>query len=55
MDESSDGILQGLKRLIEQPALRERLGEGAAAAAQARFNARTLAEKTVQFYETLLA
>jgi len=55
VDESSDGILQGLKRLIEQPALRERLGEGAAAAAQARFNARTLAEKTVQFYETLLA
>lgn len=54
VEESSEGLLRGLTRLIDEPALRERLGEGAAAAARARFDSRIQAGKATRFYESLL-
>ncbi len=54
VEETSESLLRGLERVISEPALRKRLGEGAAAAARKRFDGHLLADKVSQFYETLL-
>ena len=54
VQETSDDLVRGIGRLITEPGLRARLGEGAAAVARARFDARLQAEKATLFYEQLL-
>jgi hypothetical protein len=54
VEETVEGLWRGISRLISEPTLRERLGEGASAVARARFDARLQAEKVTAFYEQLL-
>ncbi len=54
VDETTDGLVRGVSRLVSEPALRKRLGEGAATAARERFDTRAQAGKVLGFYETLL-
>ena len=54
VEENAESLAQGMRRLLAEPSLRERLGQGAAAVARGRYDARQQAEKVTAFYEQLL-
>ena len=55
VEESARGLEQGLDRLVADAALRDRLREGARAAAERRFDLRVQAEAVTRFYAKVLA
>ena len=55
VEESSAGLESGLRRLVEEPAMRRRLAEGARDAARRRFDLVTQARTVESFYEVVLA
>jgi glycosyltransferase involved in cell wall biosynthesis len=55
MEESVEGLTEGLTRLAGEPALRQRLRDGALDAARRRFDLRRQAAAVTAFYEKVLA
>ncbi|GJM21252.1 MAG: hypothetical protein DHS20C15_11670 [Planctomycetota bacterium] len=54
-EESAEGLVDGLLRLVSDTGLRERLGRGAATAAAKRFDGATQTAKVLEFYDELLS
>lgn len=54
-DETADGLCHAIQRMVTEPALRLRLGRGAAAAARRRFDVERQVREVCAFYEELLA
>ena len=55
VEETVDALRHGLRRIITEESLRERLGRGAAEAARQRFDMRAQAAAVTAFYERVLA
>ncbi len=54
VEESADGLAAGLERMVAEPDLRARMGQGAADAARRRFDIDSQAAATTAFYGTVI-